>query len=349
MDDRISKIWEYGSPCFVIAEIGLNHNGDFELACKSVEAAAQAGVDAVKFQNFETEDFLTDRSYLYTYKSQGKEIKEPLFDICKRSEFKREWFPDLSRLCDKLGVVFISTPTSEKGVDDLIEFHIPMLKNGSDYLTHIPLIEYMGKTGKPLILSTGMAYEDDIIEAVKALKRVGNDYGILLHCVSSYPTKDENVNLRRMVSIGKKFNIPVGYSDHTIGWKSSVQAVSMGAKVIEKHFSLSNQLPGPDHWFSASPKEMETLVSEVRSAETRLGSDVISPAICEIEVRQEYRLSIVSSRNIEEGSILTRQDLAFKKPGQGILPKDLDQVVGATLIKSVKIGEPILYEFIIRN
>lgn len=330
---------EEGTPCFIIAEIGLNHNGRYELAREAIEVAAGIGVNAVKFQNFKTEDFLTDRTILYTYKNRGKEISEPLYDICKRSEFKREWIAPLKGLCDELGIEFISTPTSEEGVKDLVDSGVKFIKNGSDYLTHIPLLRFMGATGLTVILSTGMAYKEEIDEAVSAVSQCGKSQVILLHCTSNYPAKDTDVNLNRMVALRDRYGLPVGFSDHTEGWMAAVQAVTLGARVLEKHFTLDHDLAGPDHWFSSTPDEMETLVQEVRRAEMRMGGREIVPAYGELSIRDEYRLGLVAKRDLKPGEILTYEDVAFRKPARGLLPKHLDEYLGRPLSEPVACGD----------
>ena len=218
---------------FIVSEIGLNHNGDYELACKSVIAAAEAGSDAVKFQSFKTEDFVRNNKELFTYKSQGKEITEPFYDLCKRNEFKREWLKPLKVLCADLDVEFISTPTSEEGVEDLRAAGCRYVKNGSDYLTHVSLIEAMSKSGMVVILSTGMAYRSDVDAAITALGDAYPKRTILLHCTSAYPTEPKDVNLNRMILLRENYKTTVGFSDHTEGFEASVQAVTLGAKVIE--------------------------------------------------------------------------------------------------------------------
>lgn len=329
------------TPCYIIAEVGLNHNGSFDLACRSVEMAVKCGVDAVKFQNFVTEDFLTDRSITYTYKSQGKEITEPLFDICKRSEFKREWLPALKELCDKLEVEFLSTPTSEQGIKDLVNCGVRILKNGSDYLTHTPLLRLMSRTGLLVILSTGMACTEDIDDAVEAVRDEGNERIVLLHCVSNYPVENKNVNLLRMVALRERYGFPVGFSDHTLGWEAAVQAVTLGACVIEKHFTLDKKLPGPDHWFSANPEEMKTLVGKVRRAETRLGDRDLSPAEGEMNVLKKYRLGVFATRAMKKGHVLHKEDIAIRKPHRGMRPKDVEGVLGKTLKRDVAADDPL--------
>lgn len=333
-----------GQPCFLVAEVGINHNGDLDLAHRLINAAADAGADAVKFQNYRTEDFLSDRSLTYTYKSQGREITESQWDMFKRYESQPNWWPQLKQLCDDLGIVFFATPTSEARVHELLEVGAPLLKNGSDYLTHVPLLEYMGGTGVPVIVSTGMANQQDVDDAVAAVRRGEKSPLILLHCTSAYPTPATDVNLLRMVSLRERYNVPVGFSDHTEGWLAGVQAVTLGACVIEKHFTLDHDLPGPDHWFSSTPDEFVQLVREVRSAEARLGEASILPAQVEATGRQRHRLSIVAAIDIPKGAKLTRDLVTFRRPGTGLLPKELQRYLGRTLVRHISVGEPLKQE-----
>ena len=331
------------TPCLIIAEIGLNHNGDYELAKKSIIAAAKAGVDAVKFQNFLTEDFLSDRSILHTYKVGNKEIIEPLFDICKRSEFKVEWLSDLIDICNELGVIFISTPTSESGVNDLIANEVKYIKNGSDYLSHLPLLKYMASTDATIIISTGMAYQEEIDDAVNEilLARPDKSKLIILHCTSSYPTSPENINLSKIKTLQERYQVSVGFSDHTEGWESAVQAVTLGAKVVEKHFTLNKKLPGPDHWFSSNPKEFQELVFQIRLAEKRMGFGELKPANSEMKDRKQWRLGLFWDQNMQAGDTIFKKDVAIRKPATNLLPKDLDSIIGQKIIRSCKKGEPV--------
>ncbi len=330
--------------CFIIAEVGLNHNGNYQLAKESVIAAAKAGADAVKFQNFLTEDFLSDRTILHTYKDGDIEITEPLFDICKRSEFKVEWLPGLIRLCDKLGIVFLSTPTSESGVDDLISHGVKYIKNGSDYLSHIPLLKYMASTDAIIIISTGMAYQEEIDDAVNAILSIQSNKSklIILHCTSSYPTSPENVNLKKIQTLQDRYQVSIGFSDHTEGWESAVQAVTLGAKVVEKHFTLDKNLPGPDHWFSSDYEEFKELVEQIRLAESRMGNSVLEPANSEMQVRDQWRLGLVWDRDVIKGSDISAQDIAIRKPATGLRPKEIDSVIGQKIVKNCKKGESVL-------
>lgn len=336
-----NRVISEGFPAFIIAEVGLNHNGSYELAERSIRAASVSGADAVKFQNFLTEDFLTDKSIMYTYQSQGREITEPLWEICKRSEFKKEWIKPLKKLCDELGMIFMSTPTSEEGIDDLISNGIEALKNGSDYITHLPLLRYMGGTGALVIISTGMATREDIDDAVAAVKEGGSSPVALLHCVSNYPVNAEDVNLKRILTLKKDYHVPVGFSDHTEGWTASVQAVTLGASIIEKHFTLDRNLPGPDHWFSSTPRELKVLVDEVRLAGQRMGISELVPSESEMAYKDEYRVGLVADRDIKKGDMMTMDNIAIRKPAFGLLPKNMDMYLGKTFRKDIKSGESI--------
>ena len=329
-----------GQPCFIVAEIGINHNGDFDLATRMIKAAAGAGADAVKFQNYRTEDFLADRTLTYTYKSQGREVTESQWDMFARCEPKADWLARLKKICDEREITFFSTPTSEEGVRDLVEVGVPLLKNGSDCLTHLPLLECMGRTGIPTIISTGMADQQDIDDAVAAVRK-GSSPLIILHCTSAYPTSLPDVNLRRMTSLRERYVVPVGFSDHTEGWTAAVQAITLGACLLEKHFTLDHNLPGPDHWFSSTPLEFAELVRQVRDAEQRLGHPEIVPVDVEKFGRQAYRLSAVSSVDLRAGTILAANLIRFQRPGTGILARDLGKYIGRRLSRSVSKGTPI--------
>lgn len=330
-----------GQPCFIVAEIGINHNGDLELAKRMCDAAAAAGADAVKFQNYRTEDFLSDSSLMYTYRSRGVEITESQWEMFKRCEPPTEWADLLQQHCTAIGVTFFSTPTSIVGVDELVAAGSPLLKNGSDCLTHTPLLEAMGATGLPVIISTGMADAEDIDNAVEAVRRGGASPIILLHCTSAYPTPIGATNLRRMLSLRERFALPVGFSDHTEGWRASAQAVGLGAVLIEKHFTLDHDLEGPDHWFSSTPDEFAVLVEEIRDAETRLGHSEILPTIEEARARAEYRLSVVAAVDLRAGAILGASDVAIRRPSGGLLPKDLPAAIGRRIARAIPRGKPI--------
>jgi len=327
-----------GQPCFLASEVGINHNGDLSLAHRSIDAAADAGADAIKFQNYHTEDFLSDRSLMYEYVSQGKTIVEPQYDMFKRCELAPNQLRELREHCDRRGVIFFSTPMSEKGIGELLDVGTPLLKNGSDCLVHLPLIRAMARTGLPTVISTGMATFDDVKDAVNAFCGAGGKDLILLHCTSSYPTPPEDVHLRKIGTLARAFDCPVGLSDHTDGTVAAIGAVALGACMIEKHFTLDKNLPGPDHRFSADPGEFRTLVESVRTMEKSLGSAELKPAASEELGRRDYRLSCVAARELASGHCLVASDIAFRRPGFGFPPKELDRLLARALVRNVPLG-----------
>jgi len=334
-----SRLIGSGQPCFLVAEIGINHNGDLELATQMIEAAAKAGADAVKFQNYRIEDFLSDRSLTYEYVFQGKKVVEAQYEMFKRYELAPAGLKRLREHCEERGVVFFSTPTSEEGIADLVRLGAPLLKNGSDYLGHVPLIRAMARTGLPTVLSTGMATIAEIDDAVRAFREAGGNDLILLHCTSLYPTPSEDVHLRKIPALAAAFGCPAGFSDHTWGIVAAVGAVVMGACFIEKHFTLDKALPGPDHHFSSDPAEFRALVEAVRAVEKNLGESAIGPTASEMRGRRDFRLSCVADRDLPAGHCLTLSDVAFRRPGVGLPPKMGEWLPGKTLKRAVAAGE----------
>ena len=335
-----------GKKPYIIAEAGINHNGDLNLAIDLVKAAAKSGASAIKFQNYLTEDFIFDKSLQFTYQSQGNEVTESMFDLCKRCEMNPKWIPELKRLSDDLGIDFLSTPTNIDGINDLMDVGVKMLKNGSDFLNHLPLLSQMSSTGLPIIMSTGMANKSEIRDAVQAVKTSGSSPIILLHCTSLYPTQIEDVNLNRMVTLKNTFDVPVGFSDHTRGSRAAIQALSLGACLFEKHFTLDHNSIGPDHWFSLDPDGLKKYVNDILDANTRLGSDKIEPSKGEANSCYEFRLSIRAKHDLKKGSMLSDDDLVFAKPYDGLAPKELPRIIGQILIKDIRRGDSIKWDFI---
>lgn len=330
----------HDAPCYVVAEVGINHNGDMGLARKAIIAAKQAGADAVKFQNYRTEDFLSDRSLTYRYLSQGREVEESQYDMFKRCEFDRGRLAELARCCADVGVDFHSTPTGEDGIADLLALGAPVLKNGSDFLTHLPLVRAMGRTGLPTVLSTGMATLAEIDDAARAFRETGNDKLILLACTSRYPTPAAEVHLRRIPSLARAFGCPVGFSDHTEGTAAAVGAVALGACWVEKHFTLDRDLPGPDHRFSSDPQEFAALTRSIRFLEEALGSSRIEPTAAEASSRAGFRLSCVAARALPQGHRVEPEDVVFRRPGSGVRPDDAQTlVIGRRLTQNLMAGQ----------
>jgi N-acetylneuraminate synthase/N,N'-diacetyllegionaminate synthase len=328
-----------GEPCFIAAEIGINHNGDMALARSMIAAAAEAGASAVKFQNYYTEDFLSDRSLTYEYVSGGKTVIESQFDMFKRCELSAVQLGQLRDYTESRGVEFFSTPTSERGLAELAALGAPLVKNGSDYLGHLPLIRAMARTGIPTVLSTGMATLEDIEDAVQAYRGAGGRDLVLLHCTSSYPTPDTDVNLNKIITLTAAFDCHVGFSDHTWGTLAAQGACMLRACFIEKHFTTSQDLPGPDHGFSSTPEELAELVSAIRRLELMRGEARIGPVLSEAVSREQYRLSCVAAADLLAGHVLGDADIIFRRPGNGIPPKDVGRFIGRKLAVPLAKGQ----------
>jgi len=327
-----------GRPAFIIAEIGINHNGDINLAHRLIDQAAEAHCDAVKFQNYRTEDFIFDRSLVHKYVSQGIEVSESQFELFKRCELSPSTFAELAEHCKGRGIMFLSTPTSEKGIRELIDLGAPALKNGSDYLVNLPLIRAMGQTGLPCILSTGMGTLDEITEALHAFRDGGGKDVILLVCTSLYPAVATELHLRRIPAMAAKFGVSVGLSDHSEGILAALGAVALGACVVEKHFTLDKRMPGPDHRFSADPTELRLMVESIRTLEIELGDPTIGPTRGELKTRNKCRLSCVAATNLKSGYSITEADIAFARPGTGFPPKIKERLVGCRLVRDITRG-----------
>jgi len=323
-------------PSYIIAEVGINHNGSLDLALELIEKSAAAGADSVKFQNWITDEFISDEKKNFTYQSQGQEVTEPFYELCKRYQLQKSWLPALVAACDNAGVDFLSTPSSRAGVDELSEIGIRTMKNGSDFLSHAPLLRYMSENSDVVIVSTGMAWEDDVDRAVEAVKSADNEAAlILLHCTSMYPTPTDQVNLTRMVGLRERYGSLVGYSDHTDGNEAAIQAVGMGACLFEKHCTLDHGMEGPDHWFSVTMAELASYVDAIRNAEARMGRKEIVPADGEIDIAKDQRLSIVAARELQQGQRLSEDDLDFKKPGDGINPSETKTYIGKLIKRDI--------------
>lgn len=333
-------------PCFLIAEIGINHNGDINLALKSIKAASKCGVQAVKFQNYVTSDFISDKTLDYIYAGPDGRIVESQYDLFKRNELSDEQFIKLKKCCDSLGVEFLSTPTNEGGVEFLRKLGCKKVKNGSDYLVNQRLVAAMALSGMDTILSTGMATMAEIDDAVSIFRATNGRDPILLHCTSSYPTEPHDLNLRRIPVLAHAFGCLSGFSDHSIGITAATVATVVGANVIEKHFTLDRNLPGPDHYFSADPSEMLQLVNAVRCTESSLGTMKLGPTESEMDSRKSFRLSCVAAESIAKGTVLTASHIAFRRPGHGFPPKFEPALLGRTTTKDLIKGELFAWSYL---
>ena len=322
-------------PIFIIAEAGVNHNGDILLAKKLVDAASEACADAVKFQTFKSEGVVTKNTGIadYAKKNIGKDVKQ--IDMIKKFELTYKDFENIKKYCDKKGIIFLSTPHSFDAID-FLEDLIPAYKFGSGDLTNIPALQHAAKKGKPMILGTGMATLQEVKDAVNAIRKNGNNQVVALHCTTNYPCPFEKVNMNAMKTMQKELNCLVGYSDHTMGITVPIMAASLGAVVIEKHFTLDINLPGPDHKASLEPDELKKMVIEIINVEKTLGSYEKKPTVSEEKIKEIVRKSLVTKNKLLKGTKIEREMLDIKRPATGIPPFEIDKVVGKTVKKDIK-------------
>ncbi len=331
-----------GHPCYVVAEIGSNHNQDFDMARRLIDAAAEAGVDAVKVQTFKAEQHVSRDTPGFTY-LDGQNT----FELIKSLELDRSWHEPLKRHCEERGLAFFSSPCDREAVDQLTALGVPAHKVASFDITDTDLIGLMAASGKPVILSTGMADWMDIERAVHACRGHGNDQVVLLQCTSLYPAPAELSNLRAMASMRAAFGTLVGYSDHTQGDHVSLAAVALGACVIEKHFTLGRDLPGPDHSFAIEPLELTEMMKRLREIESALGDGAkAGPRPEEREMFEKGRRSLHARVEIPEGTSIAAEMLVSKRPGLGIPPHLVDVVVGRTARKHIKADQWISWDMI---
>jgi N-acetylneuraminate synthase/N,N'-diacetyllegionaminate synthase len=325
------SLWEKimtGPRTFVIAEAGVNHNGDIELARQLVDAAASSGADAVKFQTFRTDKLVTQTAPKAGYQkvNDGKDGSQS--EMLRRLELPFRDFGLLKNYCDSRNILFLSTPFDEESADFLGTLGMPIYKVPSGELTNTRLLKRIACQGRPVIMSTGMSDLDEIETAVRVLKGQGCLELMLLQCVSNYPADYQDMNLRAMRTLSERFKLPVGLSDHTLGIEIAIAAVAMGARVLEKHFTLDKSLPGPDHKASLDPSEFKAMVGAIRNVEVAIGDGVKRVQASEADVRLAARRSLVAARQIMAGEVLKAEDLCFKRPGTGIPPGALSKVVG---------------------
>jgi N-acetylneuraminate synthase len=316
-----SKLIGADHPCFIIAEAGVNHNGNVDLAKQLIDVAVAAGADAVKFQTFHADSVVTCTAEKAEYQKSTTSSNESQYDMIKNLELSDETFRELSEYSDRKGIIFLSTPFDEECVDLLDYIGVPAFKVPSGEITNIFLLKKIAEKRKPIILSTGMATLGEVEGAVNFIKAHGGEDIVLLHCTTSYPAPIYSVNLRAMETLRCAFQVPVGYSDHTEGITIPIAAVAMGAQVIEKHFTLDRSLPGPDHQASLEPQDLIAMVTTIRDIECALGNGIKSPNSEELTTKKDARRSIVAKTDIHPGERLSESVLAIKRPGTGIEPR----------------------------
>lgn len=326
-------------PAFVIAEAGVNHNGDIGLARRLVDAAAEAGADAVKFQTFRTDALVSEAAPKARYQVESTGGLESQRVMLARLELSADAHVALRDHAERRGLVFFSTPFDEASADLLDRLGVELLKVPSGEVTNLPLLRHLAGKKRPVLLSTGMATLDEVATAVETLGAAGDPPVAILHCVSAYPAPVGDTNLRAMDTLRVRFGCPVGLSDHSLGIEVALAAVARGAAVLEKHLTVDRALPGPDHRASLEPADFAALVRGVRAVEAALGDGIKRPMPSEIDTRAVARRSLVAARGLPAGHRLTRDDVAVKRPGTGIAPANLDQVIGKTLTRAVAADE----------
>lgn len=327
---------------YIIAEAGVNHNGRLDLALQLCDAAKEAGVDAVKFQTWKTENIVTAKARQAAYQTENTGIEESQFDMLKKLEMSYEHFKLIQEHCHKIGIEFLSTPDEEESLDFLMnELDLPLIKVSSGEVTNLPFLRKMGAFHKPVILSTGMSTMAQSALAYDTLIQAGAPDVSVLHCTTNYPCPIDEVNLKAMVTLREALKCKVGYSDHTMGIEVPVAAVALGAEIIEKHFTLDRTMEGPDHKASLEPAELKLMVQQIRNIEKALGDGIKQPNKSEAENAKVVQKSILAKRPIKKGELLTEEVLTVKRAGEGITANHWDLVVGTHAIKDYGIDDPI--------
>ena len=321
---------------FIIAEAGVNHNGSLELAKKLIDVAVEAGVDAVKFQTFKTENLVSKDAVKAVYQKETTEAKESQFDMLKKLELDVQSHHELISYCQLKNIMFLSTPFDHDSIKLLNELGLEIFKIPSGEITNLPYLREIGGLSKEIILSTGMADMGEIEDALDVLVEAGTlkEKITVLHANTMYPTPMEDVNLRAMVTIGNTFDVAYGYSDHTLGIEVDIAAVALGASCIEKHFTLDNTMEGPDHKASLEPSELIAMVKGIRNIELALGSSIKKPSPSERPNMEIGRKSIIAIKCIEVGEYFTEENIAIKRPGTGMSPMQWDEVLGTVSTKN---------------
>ena len=325
---------------YIIAEAGVNHNGSFELACRLADAAKEAGADCVKYQTFKSENLVSKDAQKAEYqkKTTGDSSQQ---DMLKKLELSYDSFVRLKEYCDKIGICFLSTPFDFESIDFLKSLDMPFWKIPSGEVTNYPYLVALAKTGKPVVMSTGMCEMNEISDAIKVLKDNGTKDIKLLHCNTEYPTPFEDVNLTAMKTMREAFGVEVGYSDHTKGIEVPIAAVALGATIIEKHFTLDRNMEGPDHKASLEPQELKQMVRSIRNIEKAIGTGDKTPSASEKKNITIARKSIVAKKEIKAGEIFTVENITVKRPGTGISPMRWNEVLGTKAVRDFNEDEKI--------
>jgi len=328
---------------FIIAEAGVNHNGSLDLAKQLIDVAVNSGANAVKFQTFKAENLVAKNTQKAEYQKQTTDASESQFDMIKKLELDMETHQELIAYCQEKNIMFLSTPFDHDSINLLSDLGLQIFKIPSGEITNLPYLKHIGSLGKWVILSTGMSDLSEVGDALNTLTNSGTskDNITVLHANTMYPTPMEDVNLNAMLTIQKEFGVSVGYSDHTLGIEVDIAAVAMGARVIEKHFTLDKSMEGPDHKASLEPKELKAMIGAIRNTEKALGSSIKKPSPSESVNIEVVRKSIVASQYIEKGEVLTEDNITVKRPGNGISPMKWNDIIGTIATKDYKMDSLI--------
>ncbi|MBF0100369.1 MAG: N-acetylneuraminate synthase [Desulfobacterales bacterium] len=333
-----------GHPVYIIAEAGVNHNGDIERAKTLIRAAKDAGADCIKFQTFQAKNLVVPQAPKAPYQFSSTNPNETQYDMLSHLELDRNIYPILKSLCDDLKIDFLSTPYDIKDIDFLDDLGVDAFKIASIHIVEPEFICHVAQKNKPIILSTGMATLAEVSEAVSWIRESGNNPLVLLQCTSNYPARVEDSNLLAMQTMQYAFQVPVGYSDHTQGDITSIAAVSLGACIIEKHFTLNKKDHGPDHFASVEPLELKNLITKIREVEKSLGSTIKRPCQAELININYIRRSIFSKVSIKAGEMITREKLTVKRPVIGLRPSQLREIIGRIALVEIQPDEAITWE-----
>jgi N-acetylneuraminate synthase len=330
-----------GAPCFVVAEAGVNHNGDRRLARRLIEAARDAGADAVKFQTFSADRLAAPDAPAAAYQRRSLGAAVSQRELLRGLELSEQDHYELLEHCQTREIQFLSTPFDEVSADFLVTLGVPALKVASGEITNLPFLAHLARIGRPMIVSTGMAHLHEVESAVACVRANGDPPLALLHCVSSYPAEANEANLRAMQTMAAAFGVPIGYSDHTLGSAVACAAVALGACIVEKHLTLDRSLPGPDHRASLEPAEFGEMVRGIRVVEQALGSGRKQPAASELETAAVARKSLFAACDLSPGTVLTRDLVDIRRPGTGLSPAALPDVIGRRVRNPLKAGTPL--------
>ncbi len=334
---------------FIIAEAGVNHNGSLEICKKLIDVSVEAGADAVKFQTFKAGKLATSDAEKAGYQIENTGTNESQFEMLEKLELSAEMHKELFSYCQKRNIIFMSTPFDEVSVDLLDSLGMQVFKISSGEITNKPLIQHIASKKKPIILSTGMSYLGEVENAISWINEIWSTMDkkpqlSILHCVSSYPARIEDVNLRAIKTMEMAFGLPVGYSDHTMGIEAAIAAVAIGAKVIERHFTLDREMEGPDHKASLEPEEIEAMVTAIRNVERAMGDGIKKPTRSENDLKMTVRRSLVAAKEIKAGNTISSDDIFIKRPGTGISAEFIDNVIGMKLGSDISVDSVIKWE-----